>query len=223
MLRYVRPGLAAIVSSAALLLAAGCSSDAPRSEVVAEAGTAVGVDPTPDARDAADAGPKCAVPDVPMPQWTPAQAEQDAKKAVSDVLDKRFPGAPGKSDPRRQLEEGFIGIAIDRPAHEYVAVVDPALVDVGNLETELKAAAQEEHDRRPRVRKVGIRAQAGCHAASKLIDALQRIPQIIRPHPGPIAWYPSAYDSRIHIDTDPAAPAATALRDQLGDLISFED
>lgn len=101
-----------------------------------------------------------------------------------------------------------------------MAVVDPALLDVQELDAELKAAADAEHARRPSVRKVKIRAQGGCHSAAELIDALDRIPDLIRPHPGQMSWHTSPYDSRIHmVDMDPASPTAVRLREQLGELV----
>ena len=122
-------------SAVALLLAAGCSADVPP-EVVAQ-----------------DAAVPCTVVDDWTARWVPTEGEQQAKRAVFDVLDRRFPDA-GKQDPHRTLREGFIGIAVDRPAREHVAVVDPALVDVRDLDAELKAAADAEHARRPGVSKV---------------------------------------------------------------------
>jgi hypothetical protein len=226
--RRTGPRLAAAACSAVLLLAAGCSADALSSEVVAQdaapqsaADGPHGAESGPGAEDA-EPGP-CVIPDVMGSSWVPTQKEQEAKRAVFKVLDEQFPQAPGKTDPDRQLREGLIGIAIDPDARGYVAVVDPTLVDVAALEAKLKSAADAEHARRPGVRAVKMRAQGGCHSAEELLDSLQRIPGIIQSHAGQVAWSVSAYDSRIHIEIDPADPIAAALREQLGDRISFED
>ena len=125
--------------------------------------------------------------------------------------------------PDRELRAGLVGIAIDTERRGYAAVVDPALVDVAALDSELKAAATAEHARRPSVPKVDIRAEASCHSAAELVDALDRIRVIAQEHEGIGSWFPNPNTSRIQVDAIPGSPGAVELERQLGDRVSLED
>lgn len=193
-------------------------SDAPAQVVQA-------ADASPPTADSGIGGTRtrpCEIEDVQPPTWKRGHKVQDAWGQISDSLDARY--TPGtKRDPYAQIEAGLLGIALDDTARQYVAVVDPGIVDVDSLDRELKATARAEHQRRPRVPEVGVRAQAGCYSAAEIIDALEVVREVATSSDdsGIHVYSPRAYDGRIRVGANAAGQAE--LRRRLGDRVSFDD
>ncbi len=217
--------LVASVTGAAVL--GGClvvavqDSDAPVQVVqVADAAPPV-AGPTARSTVLAPATMPCEIADVVPPTWKRGLKVQDAWGHIADSLNARFtPGS--KQDPYAQIKAGLLGIALDDAARQYVAVVDPGLVDVDSLDRDLKAAARAENERRPGVPEVGVRAQAGCYSAAEIVDALAVVSKVAtsRDASGVHAYSPRAYDGRIEVDANAAGQAE--LRRRLGDRVSFD-
>jgi hypothetical protein len=143
-------------------------------------------------------------------------------KVVSEVLAPRF-GLPSKGGGGGdQLSRGFVGLAIDRRAREYVAVVDASSVDVAQLDADLKRSAAAAAGTGAPVR---FRAQGACFSTAELQDAAQ----VLRAgdwHPrakeAARVWSLNAADSTYHVEvTDPEV--ADALKKVVGDRVTFAD
>lgn len=141
---------------------------------------------------------------------------------VLTLLHERF--AEGtKVGPYAEIADGLIGIAIDQATRGYVAVVDPALVDVLELDRELRAVARAEHERKPSVREVNIRAQAGCYSSAEVIEALTIVGEVAtaKDASGVFSWHPRAADSRVAVDANAVGEAELSRR--LGDRVAFDE
>lgn len=158
-------------------------------------------------------------------EWIANDGSQVAKDALDDKIIQRF-GDDSKANRYVRLSNGLIGVALDHYAQEIVVVVDPTLVNVGQLAAELAAVAEAEHQRDPTVAKLVVRVQPGCFSSAELLAAGSTIDAQI--------WHPGAsqvsYSSKLEesdstyhlLFAEVDRPVAEALSDILGKLVKIK-
>jgi hypothetical protein len=160
----------------------------------------------------------------PYQDWLANPAAQEAVAAVNSRLSAQFgpPGADGESDP---LRAGLIGVVPDYYNQEFVVVADPSLVDGGNLEQELQAAADDSGTDANQDSPLKVRVAASCNSSSDLLQAQDAI--------GKRDWSPQAPEASYAFELDAATSTfsftfdekdrevADALKTKLQDLVTI--
>lgn len=142
---------------------------------------------------------------------------------LQSVLTQRF-GRITKVDPGPRLERGLIGFTTDGTAREFVAVVDPALVNVSELNTALNKAARAKQRELPPGRQIPVRAQAGCYSAAEVREAYDVLREVEQKYPRTLSAIRSVPEaSAFRVFVPPGSPAADELRDRLGDRVIVEE
>lgn len=120
------------------------------------------------------------------------------------------------------LASGFIGLAADHVAQTVNVVVDPTIVDVGELAPLAAAAVAEDPVTNVPAFKVFVRA--GCFSATDLADARSFLDTLTASASAPEwSYYLDAHDSTYHVAISPeVAEAATVITAELGDRATVE-
>ena len=211
----MRRPLATTAALGLLLLAAGCNEDAdsvPASPPVPTvSGQADG-----DCRFASFAGGGA--------RWRMQARDFQMRRYLESVLTQRY-GRVTKVDPGPRLQHGLIGFTSDVATHELVAVVDPALIDVAQLDAALKQAARKKLPELKAGPEIKVRAQAGCHSAAEMREAYDVLREAKDRRPrtylSSIRFAPES--SAFHVYAVPGSPVAQELRDRLGDRVIVEE
>ncbi|MGQ0845097.1 MAG: hypothetical protein ACT4QF_13290 [Sporichthyaceae bacterium] len=203
--------LAAAAFGTTVLTLASCGQAEKSETVQASSGVAASAQETP-------SPPNCIVSstyrsDHPVPT---GDEQESKRRVIADVLTPAF-GSPAKDGG--QLNKGFIGLAIDRAAETYIAVVDQTRVDVARLDAQLGAAGSAA---KPPVK---FRAQPACFTSAELQEAAE----VLRAgewHPRAKAeatrWSLTPEDSTYHVEVgDPAV--ADALVQRLGNRVTISN
>jgi len=151
----------------------------------------------------------------PYQEWLANPSAQTAVDALDAALDARFGDEDEEGNP---LRAGLIGTAADHRAQEIVVVVDPALVEPSELETQLRAAVPRDA--------LSIRVGRSCHSSLQLLDAQATIDAR--------SWHPlvpsTAYTSYLDAKTSTFIvglsvadePVASALVARLGSRVTID-
>lgn len=221
-LRFARGAAGVLGISAAAVLGVVLVTSANGSvDVVVPTGPAVATDGTPpqDERPA-----RCVIAhgDPTDRGWIRSGGGSKAQRAVTTALHARFDDESTKSNPKghptAQLRRGLVGEAYDFDAHEIVVVIDPALVDMVDLEKDLRAVA----DRKLPTSDLQVRVQAGCHASRELAEAHEVIVgQKWRPADvGGFGFHLDPHTSTYKVGILPEG--GRALKAELGDLVTID-
>lgn len=212
--RVLGSSVVAALSTLGLALTSSCGPTETSQATVQESTVpaAATAQSTPESSD-------CVVPSAPGSEYRPpTEAEQVSKRQViAEVLDPAF-GQPTKG-PTNQLSKGFVGLAVDRTAATYVAVVDSTQVDVARLDEQLRSAGAAADP------PVKFQAQAACFSSAELEEAAEVL-RAGKWHPraktATKAWSLAAEDSSYHVDVTDAA-VADALVQRLGKRVTITD
>lgn len=158
------------------------------------------------------------------PPWRLQARDFQMRRYLEAVLTKRY-GRVTKVDPGPRLANGLIGFTSDADAREFVAVVDPGLIDVGELDTALKQAARAKLPELKPGPAIRVRAQTGCHTAAALREAYDvlreyedRRPRVLT---SSIRLAPES--SAFRVTVHPNSPVTQELRNRLGDRVIVEE
>ena len=106
-----------------------------------------------------------------------------------------------------------------------MAIVDPGLIDVAELDAALKQAARTKLPELKRGPEIGVRAQTGCHTAAAMREAYDvlreykdRKPRVLT---SSIRLAPESSAFRVFVS--PGSPVAQELRARLGDRVVVEE
>lgn len=155
----------------------------------------------------------------PSEEWIGNGASQSAVDAIGQALDERFgeEGAPGANP----LAAGLVGVVTDDYAREFVVVVDPSLVNMGELESELRSVADGAG-----ASQLDVRVGAACRSAADLVAA-EAVVEARQWHPGAMSatfgYFVDARTSTVNVTFGPDDQAvADALQAALGDAVTIE-
>jgi hypothetical protein len=157
------------------------------------------------------------------PAWRITARDRRVQQYLQSVLTNRY-GRITKVDPGPRLAHGLIGLAIDAAAHGFTAIVDPAMIDVAELEGTLKRAARAKEAELGPGRKVPVRVQAGCHSAAEVREAYDVIREVQTKYPRTLSAVSAVPESSAYrVVAQPGSPGAPELRERLGDRVIVEE
>jgi hypothetical protein len=149
--------------------------------------------------------------------WRNTPRAQESFQAVGEAVADEF-GESMKEAGGSPLSRGYVGTAVDDTTESIVIVVDPSLVDMQRLESELAAASGPGG--------VHVRVEASDVSAPDLLAA----EQVIRARD----WHPDAFKVGMALHLDPMAcrfnvtfnrtdeRVGHALQARLGDLVHID-
>jgi hypothetical protein len=158
------------------------------------------------------------------PPWRMRADDFRMRAHLQSVLTERF-GRITKVDPGPRLDHGLIGLGHDGAVQGFVAVVDPGLVDVAELDAALKKAARAKEKELSSTRTTPVRAQAGCHSAAELREAYDVLREVRDRRPPVLSssFHLAPEASAYRVFVPPGSPTVEELTTRLGDRVIVDE